>query len=75
MPFSPLHLAAEIHFRELLAAGGIADPDHVEYWDVSVAFFWHEQRLVVVVELAEDELQLDDLLALGLVEQAGQRLH
>jgi hypothetical protein len=43
----------EQRMRALLADNGLAPPDRVEYWQVSVAFFWDEPKACVVVELTD----------------------
>ena len=45
--------ATEQRMRSLLAGEGLAQPDRVEFWEVSVAFFWDEPKACVVVELTE----------------------
>jgi hypothetical protein len=44
-------LEAERHLRQLLARGGLAQPDAVEYHETEVVFLWHESKAAVVVEL------------------------
>ena len=51
----PTHAAAEERMRELLRQNGLPEPDSVRYDPGEVAFFWHERKAVVIVELdAED---------------------
>ena len=44
-------IQAEHQFRQLLDHGGLPQPDAVEYRETEVAFFWHEAKAAVVVEL------------------------
>ena len=55
LPDKPTPLDAEVHFRDLLAAEGFAQPDEVEYdaEDDELVFRWHEQKVVIVVELSD----------------------
>jgi hypothetical protein len=39
--------------RRVIEDGGIAPPDRVEQWEVSVAFFWDEPKLVVAIDLCD----------------------
>jgi hypothetical protein len=45
--------ATEQRMRGLLADAELPAPDRVEYWEVSVAFFWDESKACVVVELMD----------------------
>jgi hypothetical protein len=49
--------AAEERMRSLLSRGGLPQPDRVEYWDASVAFFWDEPKVVVAVDVIPDPTQ------------------
>jgi hypothetical protein len=45
--------------RDLLRENGLPEPDAVEYDLGEVAFFWHESKSVVVIELdAGDGLEM-----------------
>jgi hypothetical protein len=44
-------IEAEHQFRQLLDHGGLPQPDTVEYRETEVAFFRHESKAAVVVEL------------------------
>jgi hypothetical protein len=46
-------LAAEGAMRRLLDDAGLDPPDRVEQWEVSVAFFWDEPKLVVAIDLCD----------------------
>jgi hypothetical protein len=37
-------VSAETAMRDLLDGGGLQQPDRVEYWSCSVAFFWEETK-------------------------------
>jgi len=54
-PEIPTHAEAEERMRELIASGGLAEPDEVRYeFDPDeVVFVWHQPRLAVIVELEE----------------------
>jgi len=60
----PWTLAAKINaehrLRELLRAGGLPQPDEVEYGYTCVRFFFHETRTCVVVDLEDDGPGSDD---------------
>lgn len=45
--------AAEHNARAMLDNHGLLQPDDVEYGDRCIRLLWHEERLAVVVELAE----------------------
>jgi len=55
VPEIPTHAEAEERMRELIASGGLAEPDEVRYeFDPDeVVFVWHRRRLAVIVELEE----------------------
>jgi hypothetical protein len=46
-------LAAERHFRELLAEGELPAPDEVRHDPGEVLFLFHAHKLAVVIELDE----------------------
>jgi hypothetical protein len=50
---SPIHEAAEAHFRRMVESFDLTPPDDVDYTDDSVIFLWHEPKLAVVVELGD----------------------
>ena len=52
----PTHAEAEQRMRELLRDNGLPEPDSVRYDAAEVAFFWHESKTVVVVELDADDV-------------------
>jgi hypothetical protein len=54
----PDHAHVERHFRSLLAGAGLPAPDEVAHWPDAVAFYWHDTKAVVVIDL--DEVDLDD---------------
>lgn len=45
--------AAERDMRALIEGSDLPDPDDVEYGEDSVYFVWHEQKLVVAVDITE----------------------
>lgn len=53
------HLAHKIdverQMRELLQANGLPQPDHVEYGDACIRFFFDAARRVVVIDLDTDQ--------------------
>jgi hypothetical protein len=51
---------AERRMQELLESGGLPQPDSVEYGETCIRLFWHEPKLVVVVDI-DDLGDLDDL--------------
>ncbi len=53
----PTHAEAEERMRELIANGGLADPDEVRYeFDPDeVVFLWREPKLAVIVELTDGD--------------------
>jgi hypothetical protein len=52
--------------RSLLADAGLAPPDEVAHWSDAVAFYWHDTKAVVIIDL--DEVDLDDLSSWDPVE-------
>jgi hypothetical protein len=48
---SARHRQCEAHMRELLAGGGLAQPDEVTYEPNSVVLRWTGPKLAVVVDL------------------------
>jgi hypothetical protein len=42
---------AEGRLRQLLAEENVAQPDTVEYGDGCVRLFWHESKVVIVVDV------------------------
>jgi hypothetical protein len=47
-------IKAERAARALLDAGGLPQPDHVEYGYECVRLLWLEQKLMVVVDIEPD---------------------
>jgi hypothetical protein len=43
----------EQRMRSLLSEAGLPPPDRVEYWEITVAFFWEEPKACVAVELTD----------------------
>ena len=43
--------AAERKMRAFLASEGLPEPDEVEYTDEFVNFVWHDEKLVVQIEM------------------------
>ena len=63
--FTPAAREAVVRrFLTLVEDAGLPAPDEVEHWRDEVAFFWNEQKLVVIVELDGDDLTLEELLSL-----------
>jgi hypothetical protein len=52
---------AEQRLRELVAAGKLPEPDHIEYGRECVRAFWDVEKVVLVVDL--DEAPDDSLTA------------
>jgi hypothetical protein len=48
------HREIETHFRALIADAELPAPDDVSYEPESVVFYWHEQKLAVVVDFEDD---------------------
>jgi hypothetical protein len=44
-------IAAERRVRELLEENGMPEPDEVEYGFTCIRLYWHETRLVLVVDI------------------------
>ena len=44
---------AEQSGRAMLRNGGIRQPDEVEYGHTCIRFFWHEEKLVLVIQIDE----------------------
>jgi hypothetical protein len=44
-------IEAEHKMRELIAQGGLPDPDHVEYGYTCIRLIWLEQKLAVVIDI------------------------
>jgi hypothetical protein len=52
----PTHAEAEQRMRELLRDNGLPEPDSVRYHADEVAFFWHDSKTVVIVDLVADDI-------------------
>jgi hypothetical protein len=48
------HDEIEVRFRALMDEADLPAPDRVSYESASVTFYWHEQKLAVVVDFDED---------------------
>lgn len=48
-------IQAEIRMRELLEAGGLPQPDHVEYGFTCIRLFFEETKTVVVIDIDQPE--------------------
>ena len=48
------HHEIETRFRELMDDGDLPPPDSVSYEPESVTFYWHQQKLAVVVDFDVD---------------------
>lgn len=46
-------IAAERSGRAMLEQGGVRQPDHVEYGNTCIRFFWDEEKLVLVIDIDE----------------------
>lgn len=53
-PNLPDRREVEARMRELIAGAGLPPPDAVEHDPGEVVFFWHEQKLVVSIDLADE---------------------
>jgi hypothetical protein len=51
---------AERRMKELLESAGLPQPDEIEYGHTCIRLYWHESKVVVVVDL-DDLGDLDDL--------------
>jgi len=47
-------IKAEARMRQIVAEGGLAQPDVVEYGEDCVRFFWHDAKAVVIVDIEGD---------------------
>jgi hypothetical protein len=48
------HDEIEVRFRALMDEADLPAPDRVSYESASETFYWHEQKLAVVVDFDED---------------------
>jgi hypothetical protein len=53
-PIERLH-EAERRMRELLDSNGLPLPDDIEYGEECIRLLYHERKLVIIVEMDEDE--------------------
>jgi hypothetical protein len=44
---------AEMRVREMLADDGVPAPDEIEYGHTCIRCFWHEPKLVLVIDIDE----------------------
>ena len=44
-------IGAEVKVRELIEEGGLPEPDEIEYGHTCIRLFWHEPKLVLVVDI------------------------
>jgi hypothetical protein len=44
---------AEVRVREMLADDGVPAPDEIEYGHTCIRCFWHEPKLVLVIDIDE----------------------
>jgi hypothetical protein len=70
MPTPPTREDVERRFLGLVEDAALPAPDEIEHWEGEVAFFWNEQKLVVIVELDGEDLTRDELLSLVPAEMA-----
>jgi hypothetical protein len=47
--------------REIIERSGLPEPDDVEYEADGVVLLWHDARLAVIVDLADDPAATDGL--------------
>jgi len=47
-------IEAEARMREILADGGLPDPDWVEFGEACIRLFFEDPKLVVVLDLDDD---------------------
>ena len=71
MPGDPAREDAIRRFLSLVEEAALPAPDEIEHWQREIAFFWNEQKLVVIVELDGDELTEEELLSLVPAAMAG----
>ena len=57
---------AELKFRQLVAEGGLPEPDHVEYGHTCIRVMWREAKLALVIDLDEIGPEVETLEQLGL---------
>ena len=46
-------IAAERDARAMLDAGGVPQPDEVQYGHTCIRLLWHEQKVVMIVDIDE----------------------
>jgi hypothetical protein len=46
-------IAAERSGRDMLKQGGMKQPDHVEYGNTCIRFFWDKEKVVLVIDIDE----------------------
>jgi hypothetical protein len=46
-------IEAELAGRAVLEQAGIRPPDHVEYGHTCIRFVWHEEKLVLAIQIDE----------------------
>ena len=49
----PTHAEVEQNFRAVFKGAGLPEPDEVAHWTDVVAFYWHDDRSVIIVDLDE----------------------
>ncbi len=58
------HADAEQRFLSLVEEAGLPTPDEIEHWTGEIGFFWHEQKVLVIVELHDEPLTRDELMSI-----------
>ena len=48
-------IKAELRVREMLADNGVPAPDEIEYGHTCIRAFWHEPKIVIVVDIDDAE--------------------
>ena len=56
----PTHEEVERNFRGVLERAGCPAPDECAHWTDVVAFYWHADRSVIIVDLDEVDPTFED---------------
>ena len=73
MPPDPLREDTVRRFLSLVEEAALPAPDEIEHWEAEIAFFWNDQKLLVIVELHDEDLTQEELLSLMPAGMAGSR--